>query len=149
MIDNATQTRRCRFLVVKPGLDSHDRGARILSRGLMDAGFEVIYGGTCVTPDQIAKIASDEDVCVVCLSMHVGAHIAQTQKVLDKLRDNDGEDIAVVCGGIIPRFEAVELRHLGVDAVAEIGMPMDDAISLIGKSCKRHNPQPEEVRSES
>lgn len=105
----------------------------------MLSGYEVIYGGTCVSPDQIARMAFDEDVCVVCLSMHVGAHIAQTQKVLDKLRSNDGEDIAVVCGGIIPHFEAVELKRLGVDAVAEIGMPIDKAIALIGKACKRHN----------
>ena len=114
----------------------------------MEAGYEVVYAGTCVTPEQIVRIAFDEDVCVVCLSMHVGAHIAQTVKVLDKLHNNDGEDIAVVCGGIIPRFEALELRRLGVDAVAEIGMPMDDAIVLIGKSCKRHNKQPDGVRTE-
>ena len=147
MSDTFIETRPCRFLVVKPGLDSHDRGVRILSRGLMEAGYEVVYGGTCVTPDQIARIASDEDVCVVCLSMHVGAHIAQTQKVLERLHQGDGEDIAVVCGGIIPRFEAAELRRLGVDAVAEIGMPIDDAIDLIGRACKRHGHQPDEVRT--
>lgn len=147
-MSDKTEARRCRFLVVKPGLDSHDRGARILSRGLMNAGYEVVYGGTCVTPDQIARMAIDEDVCVVCLSMHVGAHIAQTQKVLDRLHGDD-DDVAVVCGGIIPRFEALELRRLGVDAVAEIGMPIDDAIDLIGRSCRRHNTHSGEARTTS
>lgn len=144
----AAEPRLCRILVVKPGLDSHDRGVRILARGLMSAGYEVIYGGTCVTPEQIARTAAHEDVCVVCLSMHVGAHIAQTKKVLSRLRDEGDVDVAVVCGGIIPHHEAVELLALGVDAVAEIGMPIDDAIALIAASCKRHRVENDEARTE-
>lgn len=135
---NETGRVECRVLIAKAGLDSHDRGARILARAMLDAGFEVVYLGTCADPASIGPTAVDEDVCVVGLSMHVGAHIAVARRVLRSLEELGGGDIPVVCGGIIPGSEAEELVSLGISAVADIQATIDDSIALFSRVCPYH-----------
>ena len=94
--------RKVRVLVAKPGLDGHDRGARVIAYGLRDAGFEVIYTGLRQSPEQIAREAIQEDVDAVGLSILSGAHLALTGKVLELLREQGAEDIPVLVGGLIP-----------------------------------------------
>src|SRR5688572_11504523 len=116
-----------RVLVAKPGLDGHDRGAKLIARALRDAGFEVIYLGIRQRPDVIARVAVQEDVVLIGLSILSGAHMGLTGKTLDALKAADGEDIPVVVGGTIPQRDGEKLRELGVADVFPTGTPLDEA----------------------
>ena len=123
--------RPIRVLVAKPGLDGHDRGARVVAYGLRDAGFEVIYTGLRQTPEQIATAAVQEDVDVIGLSVLSGAHLALTRKVLDKLREQGAGDIPVLVGGLIPEADKTALREMGVAEVFTAGTPIASIASFI------------------
>ncbi len=118
--------RRLRILVAKPGLDGHDRGAKVIARFLRDEGHEVIYTGLRQRPAWIAQTAIQEDVSVVGLSVLSGAHLPMTRGVLDALRAAGGEDIPVIVGGTIPPADAEELKRMGVAAVCGIGSSLSD-----------------------
>lgn len=110
-------TTRHRILVAKPGLDGHDRGAKVVARALRDAGFEVIYTGLRQTPEQIAAAAVQEDVEAVGLSILSGAHMRLLPEVVERLREQDAGDILVFAGGIIPEKDIQPLREKGIDRV--------------------------------
>ena len=126
-----TITGPARILVAKPGLDGHDRGAKIIARALRDAGFEVIFTGIRPRVDAIVAAAVQEDVAVVGLSILSGAHLALTAKVIDGLAAAGADDIAVVVGGTIPAADIPKLRSAGVAAVFPTGTPLDAVISEI------------------
>jgi len=123
--------RKIRVLVAKPGLDGHDRGARVVAYGLRDAGFEVIYTGLRQTPEQIATAAVQEDVDVIGLSVLSGAHLALTRKVIEKLREQDAADIPVLVGGLIPEADKAALKDMGVAEVFTAGTPISSIASFI------------------
>jgi methylmalonyl-CoA mutase C-terminal domain/subunit len=108
---------KIRVLVAKPGLDGHDRGAKVVARSLRDAGFEVIYTGIRQTPQMIAEAALQEDVDVVGLSILSGAHMTLCPKVVDLLRAQGQDDVLVLVGGIIPDVDVPRLRDAGIDAI--------------------------------
>jgi len=122
-----------RVLIAKPGLDGHDRGAKLIARALRDAGFEVIYLGIRQRPDVIARVAVQEDVVLIGLSILSGAHMGLTGKTLDALKAADGEDIPVVVGGTIPQRDGEKLRELGVADVFPTGTPLDEAVARVRK----------------
>jgi methylmalonyl-CoA mutase, C-terminal domain len=117
-----------RILVAKPGLDGHDRGAKIVARTLRDAGFEVIYTGIRQRIEDIVSIALQEDVAVVGLSILSGAHVALTTRVVQALRDADAGDIAVVVGGTIPEPDVAKLQAAGAAAVFPTGTPLAELV---------------------
>ncbi|MDQ3045313.1 MAG: cobalamin B12-binding domain-containing protein [Chloroflexota bacterium] len=123
--------RKIRVLVAKPGLDGHDRGAKVLSRAFRDAGFEVIYTGLFQTPEMIASVASQEDVDVVGLSILSGAHQSLMPKILAALAKRGLDDVLVVAGGTIPDEDIPALREIGVAAVFGPGTPLRAAVSYI------------------
>jgi methylmalonyl-CoA mutase C-terminal domain/subunit len=106
-----------RILIAKPGLDGHDRGAKVIARALRDAGFEVIYSGLHQTPEQIVATAIDEDVAAVGLSSLSGAHLTLFPRVVELLRQKDADDIVVFGGGVIPEADAVTLKEAGLAAI--------------------------------
>lgn len=108
---------KIRVLVAKPGLDGHDRGAKVVARSLRDAGFEVIYTGIRQTPQMIAEAALQEDVDVVGLSILSGAHMTLCPKVVEMLRAQGQDDVIVLVGGIIPDEDIPRLREAGIDAI--------------------------------
>ncbi len=114
-----------RILIAKPGLDGHDRGAKVVARALRDAGCEVIYTGLHQTPAQIAQAAVDEDVDGVGLSTLSGAHLTLFPRVVEALRERDAEDIIVFGGGIIPEEDVPVLREAGIAAIFTPGTPLD------------------------
>ncbi|MCW2513386.1 MAG: cobalamin B12-binding domain protein [Mycobacterium sp.] len=118
-----------RVLVAKPGLDGHDRGAKIVARTLRDAGFEVIYTGIRQRIEDIVSIALQEDVKLVGLSILSGAHVALTARVVDALRAADAADIAVVVGGTIPQADVQKLLDAGAAAVFPTGTPLEDLVT--------------------
>ncbi|MEB3021383.1 cobalamin B12-binding domain-containing protein [[Mycobacterium] crassicus] len=118
-----------RVLVAKPGLDGHDRGAKIVARTLRDAGFEVIYTGIRQKVEDIVATALQEDVAVIGLSILSGAHIALTARVIEGLRAADAGDIAVVVGGTIPQADVPKLSALGAAAVFPTGTSLDDLVT--------------------
>jgi methylmalonyl-CoA mutase, C-terminal domain len=123
--------RKIRVLLAKPGLDGHERGARVVAFGLRDEGFEVIYTGLRQTADQIAVAAIQEDVEVVGLSILSGAHLSLTQKVLDSLKTHGAEGIAVLVGGVIPEQDIPELKRMGVAEVFTAGTPISKIAAVI------------------
>jgi methylmalonyl-CoA mutase C-terminal domain/subunit len=123
--------RKIRVLVAKPGLDGHDRGARVIAYGLRDAGLEVIYTGLRQSPEQIAREAVQEDVDVVGLSILSGAHLALTKRVLELLREQGAGDIPVLVGGLIPEGDKDALRALGVAGVFTGGTPIAEVAEFI------------------
>jgi len=127
-------------LIAKPGLDGHDRGAKVVARALCDAGMEVTYTGLRQTPEMIAEAALQEDVDVVGLSILSGAHMTLFPKILALLRERGLEDVIVVGGGIIPRGDATALREMGIDAVFGPGTPLDEIVGFIRAAIveKRH-----------
>lgn len=122
-----------RVLVAKPGLDGHDRGAKIVARTLRDAGFEVIYTGIRQRVEDIVSIALQEDVAVVGLSILSGAHLALTKRVVDALRAADAGDIAVVVGGTIPQADVSRLEEAGAAAVFPTGTALEVLVAEIRK----------------
>lgn len=127
----ASRTRPIRVMVAKPGLDGHDRGAKVMVRALRDAGMEVIYTGLFQTPEMIAHTAADEDVDVVGLSILSGAHNALIPKVMDALREQGVDDVLVVVGGTIPDSDVERLKEAGVAAVFGPGTPLSEAVAFI------------------
>jgi methylmalonyl-CoA mutase C-terminal domain/subunit len=129
-----TSQRKIRVLVAKPGLDGHDRGAKIIARALRDAGMEVIYTGLRQTPEQIVTAAEQEDVDVIGLSILSGAHLAICRLVLDLLRERGMQDVRVFVGGIIPGPDIPELKGMGVEEVFLPGASTQDVVRLIASS---------------
>lgn len=123
--------RSIRVLVAKPGLDGHDRGAKVIARALRDAGMEVIYTGLRQTPEMIAEAALQEDVDVVGLSILSGAHMALTPRIVALLRASDLEDVILILGGIIPDEDIPALKQMGVTAVFGPGANTDDIARII------------------
>src|SRR5213082_1564404 len=119
---------KIRVVVAKPGLDGHDRGAKIVARALRDAGFEVIYTGLHQTPEQIVATAIQEDADAVGISILSGAHMTLVPRILDGLRDNDVGDVLVVVGGTIPREDSDELKQLGVAEVFGPGAATSESV---------------------
>jgi methylmalonyl-CoA mutase C-terminal domain/subunit len=117
-----------RVIVAKPGLDGHDRGAKVVARALRDAGYEVIYTGLRQTPEMIAEAALQEDVQAIGLSILSGAHMALVPRVLELLKANGQADVKVFVGGIIPDVDAPQLLKLGVAGVYGPGTPTDKII---------------------
>jgi methylmalonyl-CoA mutase, C-terminal domain len=113
-----------RVVVAKPGLDGHDRGAKVVARALRDAGFEVIYTGLHQTPEQIVSAALQEDAQAIGMSIHSGAHMTLFPKVVQLLRDQGAEDVVVFGGGIIPAEDVRSLQEQGVAAIFTPGTPM-------------------------
>jgi methylmalonyl-CoA mutase C-terminal domain/subunit len=117
-----------RVLIGKPGLDGHDRGAKLVARALRDAGFEVIYLGIRQRPEQIAAVALEEDVRIVGLSILSGAHVGLTRKTVDALRAVGADDVLVVVGGTIPRRDVPRLEEAGAAAVYPTGTTLPDLV---------------------
>ncbi len=126
--------KKIRVLVAKPGLDGHDRGAKVVARALRDAGMEVIYTGLRQTPEQIVEAALQEDVDCVGLSILSGAHMTLVPKVVQLLRENDAEDILVAVGGIIPDEDVSTLKKMGVKGVFGPGTTTHEIIKFIESS---------------
>ena len=123
--------KRLRILVAKPGLDGHDRGAKIIARALRDGGFEVIYTGLHQTPEMIAEAAVQEDVDAVGLSVLSGAHLTLFPEVMRLLKERGAPDIAVFGGGIIPEDDALKLREAGVKEVFTPGASTEDIVKWV------------------
>jgi methylmalonyl-CoA mutase C-terminal domain/subunit len=127
----AASNRKIRVVVAKPGLDGHDRGAKIIARALRDAGMEVIYTGLHQTPEQIVETVLQEDADAVGLSILSGAHMTLVPRVIELLREQDAGDVAVVVGGTIPNSDIAELKELGVAEVFTPGAPTTAIIDFI------------------
>ena len=120
-----------RVLIAKPGLDGHDRGAKVIARALRDAGMEVIYTGLRQTPEMIAEAALQEDVDVVGLSILSGAHMALVPRIREVMNQSGLDDVALLVGGIIPDEDKSELERMGVNAIFGPGTNTEDIISFI------------------
>lgn len=129
--------KKIRVVVAKPGLDGHDRGAKIIARALRDAGMEVIYTGLHQTPEQIVETVIQEDADAVGLSILSGAHMTLVPKVVELLREQDIDDVLVTVGGTIPADDIPELKSLGVAEVFTPGAPTQDIIDFIQQSVTR------------
>ena len=125
------QSNRIRVLIAKPGLDGHDRGAKVLSRGLRDAGMEVIYLGLRLTPEQIAEAAVQEDVDVVGLSCLSGAHMVLFPKTAELIRKKGGRDVLIVGGGIIPKKDIPKLEKAGIARIFGPGTSLEEVTKFI------------------
>jgi methylmalonyl-CoA mutase C-terminal domain/subunit len=123
--------RKIRVLVAKPGLDGHDRGAKVIASSFRDAGFEVIYTGLHQTPEMIVSAAVQEDVDVVALSILSGAHMTLFRRIIEMLREQGAEDILLTGGGIIPEEDAEELSKMGVGRIFGPGTPTAEPIQYI------------------
>ena len=124
-------SRKLRILVAKPGLDGHDRGAKVVARALRDAGFEVIYTGLHQTPEMIAEAAIQEDVDVVGLSVLSGAHMTVFPETMRLLKEKGGADILVIGGGIIPRDDMEQLERMGVGRLFGPGTPTQQIVEYL------------------
>jgi len=131
LIDSAPMARPIRVLIAKPGLDGHDRGAKVIARALRDAGMEVIYSGLRQTPAQIAASAIQEDVDVVGLSILSGAHNVLFPEILKLLKERGGEDILVLAGGIIPDKDIAALKAIGIREIFLPGTPTRALVEFI------------------
>lgn len=127
------EKKSIRILIAKPGLDGHDRGAKVIARALRDAGFEVIYTGLRQTPEMIAEAALQEDVDVVGLSILSGAHLALCPRVVELLHQQGLEDVIVLVGGIIPDEDIDPLRQAGIAAVFGPGTSTQDIVAFINQ----------------
>src|SRR6266852_3706740 len=135
---NTMPDPKIRVLVAKPGLDGHDRGAKVIARALRDAGMEVIYTGLRQTPEMIVNASLQEDVQVIGLSILSGAHNAIVPRVLDLLKQNKMDDVLVLVGGIIPDQDIEARKKAGVAAVFQPGTAMDDIVKFIRANVKGH-----------
>jgi methylmalonyl-CoA mutase C-terminal domain/subunit len=135
----AATARKIRVVVAKPGLDGHDRGAKIIARALRDAGMEVIYTGLHQTPEQIAETVIQEDADAVGLSILSGAHMTLVPKVVELLAAQGVEDVLVTVGGTIPAEDIPELKQLGVDAVFTPGAGTDEIVDFIREGAEERH----------
>jgi methylmalonyl-CoA mutase C-terminal domain/subunit len=133
--------RPYRVVVAKPGLDGHDRGAKVIARALRDAGFEVIYTGLHQTPEQVVRAAVDEDADAVGLSLLSGAHLTLVPRVIEGLREQGMGDVVVVVGGIIPEADIPALERAGVAAVFTPGSPLPDIANWLADTLDRREEQ--------
>jgi methylmalonyl-CoA mutase C-terminal domain/subunit len=134
-----TSTTPIRVLVAKPGLDGHDRGAKVIARGLRDAGMEVIYTGLRQTPEMIVNAAIQEDVQVIGLSILSGAHNAIVPRVMGLLKERGAEDILVVVGGTIPEQDIPQLKAAGVAAIFGPGTSLEETVNFIVQNAPRRD----------
>ncbi len=130
-------TRPIKILVAKPGLDGHDRGAKVVAHALKEAGMEVIYTGLHKTVDQIIRIAIQEDVDVIGLSIMSGAHIPITAKLVKKAREEGIDDKMIVVGGVIPNRDIPKLKELGAKGVFPGGTPFSEIAGFINENAKK------------
>ena len=128
--------KKIRALVAKPGLDGHDRGAKVVARALRDAGFEVIYTGLRQTPEQIAEAALQEDVNVIAMSILSGAHGHLFPKVVNLVREKGMNDVLIIGGGVIPETDIPALKEAGVAEVFTPGTPTTDVVNFIKEHVK-------------
>ncbi len=131
------QNSKIRVLIAKPGLDGHDRGVKVVARGLRDAGMEVIYLGLRLTPEQIAEAAIQEDVDVVGLDCLSGAHMALFPKTVQLIREKGGNDILVIGGGIIPKKDIPKLREAGVIQIFGPGTSLNEIVQFIETNLRK------------
>ena len=131
--------RKIRVLIAKPGLDGHDRGVKVVARGLRDAGMEVIYLGLRLTPEQIAEAAIQEDVDVVGLDCLSGAHMALFPKTVQLIREKGGDDILVIGGGIIPKKDIPKLKEAGITQIFGPGTSLDEIVQFIETNLRKSN----------
>ncbi len=128
---------RLRVLVAKPGLDGHDRGAKVIARAFRDAGFEVIYTGLRQTPEQIVNAALQEDADVVGLSVLSGAHMTLCPRIMELMKKEGLDEVLVVVGGIIPDQDIVKLKELGVAEVFQPGASTEDIITYVRQNARK------------
>jgi methylmalonyl-CoA mutase C-terminal domain/subunit len=133
-----TSQRKVRILIAKPGLDGHDRGAKVIARGFRDAGFEVIYTGLHQTPEQIVAAAIQEDVDGIGLSILSGAHTYVFPRVMELLKEQNAEDIAVFGGGIIPEEDIPSLKKQGVKGIFPPGTSIEETVKWVRETIKPH-----------
>lgn len=131
--------QKIRVLIAKPGLDGHDRGAKVIARALMDAGFEVVYTGLHQTPEMIINAAIQEDVHVVGISILSGAHNALVPEIVEGIKQKGGDDVLFLVGGIIPDEDMVELKKIGVHMVFTPGASIDGVVEYIKKNVKKRS----------
>src|SRR5512147_1796484 len=131
------ESRKIRVLIAKPGLDGHDRGAKVVARAFRDAGMEVIYTGLRQTPEMIVTAAIQEDVDAVGVSILSGAHMTLFPAILDELKKQGAEDIMLFGGGIIPEDDKTELEKLGVAKVFTPGAPTEDVIAFLRRAIEQ------------
>lgn len=122
---------RLRIVIAKPGLDGHDRGAKVIARALRDAGMEVVYTGLHQTPEQIVQTVVQEDADAVGLSILSGAHMTLFRRVVELLAENEASDVVLFGGGIVPAADIDELRHLGVAKIFTPGATMDEIVEWV------------------
>ncbi|MGH2739446.1 MAG: cobalamin B12-binding domain-containing protein [Actinomycetota bacterium] len=122
-----------RIVIAKPGLDGHDRGAKVVARALRDAGFEVIYTGLHQTPEQVAEAVIQEDADAVGLSIHSGAHMTLFPRVAQLLRERDAGDVVIFAGGIIPKEDIPELKKQGIEEIFTPGAPTSAIVEWLRK----------------
>jgi methylmalonyl-CoA mutase C-terminal domain/subunit len=135
----ASTQRKIRVVVAKPGLDGHDRGAKIIARALRDAGMEVIYTGLHQTPEQIVETVLQEDADAVGLSILSGAHMTLVPRILELLKAEGAEDVVVTAGGTIPSDDVDELKRLGVAEIFTPGASTQEAVDFIREAVARKN----------
>ena len=128
--------KKIRVLIAKPGLDGHDRGAKVIARALRDAGMEVVYTGIRQTPEMIAEAALQEDVDVVGMSILSGAHLALFPRVMDLLREYDMTDVLVVAGGIIPDEDVPALQEMGIQGIFGPGTSTDQIVTFVRENVR-------------
>ncbi len=131
------ETRKIKVLIAKPGLDGHDRGAKVVARGLRDAGMEVIYAGLRQTPEQIAETAIQEDVDVIGISILSGAHLALLPKITTLLKEEEITDILLLVGGTIPDIDIPALKDAGVDEIFRPGSSLQEIVDYIKTNVKQ------------
>lgn len=130
------QKRKIRVLVAKPGLDGHDRGARIIARTYRDAGFEVVYSGLHQTPEEVVQAAIQEDVDMIGLSSLAGAHMYLFPRVIELLHEKGADDIVVCGGGIFPEDDIPKLKKAGIKELFTPGTPLDDVVKWVEENVK-------------
>ena len=130
------KARKLRILVAKPGLDGHDRGARVIARAFRDAGFEVIYTGCHQTPEQIVSSAIQEDVDLIGLSILSGAHTYSFPRIMELLKESNAEDISVIGGGIFPLEDIPKLKRIGIKEIFEPGAKLKDIRDWVSSNIK-------------
>jgi len=134
---SARVERKIRALVAKPGLDSHDRGAKVVARALRDAGMEVVYTGLRQTPEQIVEAAMQEDVDVLCLSILSGAHMTLFPRIIDLMKEKGLDDVLVIAGGVIPEEDISKLKDMGIAEIFGPGTPTRVTVDYVRNNLKR------------